>query len=181
MAAVDRPDAGPVDAFLHRYCKVLEAIIAVCLLVMVVLVFGNVVLRYGFNSGISISEEMSRWLFVWLTFLGGVVALHEKAHLGTEFLVGHLGPTGKKVCLVIGYGLMLVVCWLLFRGALEQTKINWDNSAPSSGLSMAWFYSVGLVFGISAAAILLNDLYKLLSGRATEADLIIIKETEDHA
>ena len=85
------------------------------------------------------------------------------------------------MCLVIGYGLMLVVCWLLFRGALEQTKINWDNSAPSSGLSMAWFYSVGLVFGISAAAILLNDLYKLLSGRATEADLIIIKETEDHA
>jgi len=172
---------GPVDAVIHGYCKFLEAVIAIFLLVMVVLVFGNVVLRYGFNSGISISEEVSRWLFVWLTFLGGVVAIHEHAHLGTEMLVSHLGPTGKKVCLVIGYVLMLGICWLLFRGALEQTKINWDNSAPSSGLSMAWFYSVGLVFGVSAAIILLNDLFKLLTGRATEADLIIVKETEDHA
>ena len=181
MASVKRADASLVNAILHRFCKVLEAVIAVCLLVMVVLVFGNVVLRYGFNSGISVSEEISRWLFVWLTFLGGVVALHEHAHLGTEMLVSHLGPMGKKVCLVIGYALMLVVCWLLFRGALEQTKINWDNSAPSSGLSMAWFYSVGMVFGVSAAAILLNDLFKLLTGRASEEDLIIIKETEDHA
>ena len=45
---------------------------------------------------------------------------------------------------------MLGCCWLLFSGALEQTKINWDVSAPSSGASMAWFYAVGMVFGVSA-------------------------------
>ncbi len=49
---------------------------------MVVLVFGNVVLRYAFNSGITVSEELSRWLFVWLTFVGAVVALRDHAHLG---------------------------------------------------------------------------------------------------
>src|SRR6187455_2013297 len=124
MSVNETSPAGPAgagsrtvaDRFFGAYCKALEAVIAICLTIMVVLVFGNVVLRYGFNSGISISEEISRWLFVWLTFLGAVVALHEKAHLGTEMLVSHLGPKGKKVCLVIGYGLMLVVCWLLFRG-----------------------------------------------------------------
>jgi TRAP-type transport system small permease protein len=142
-------------------------------------VFGNVVLRYGFNSGIAVSEEMSRWLFVWLTFMGAVVALREHAHLGTEMLVGRLGPTGKKVCVVCGYALMLLTCWLIFRGALEQTKINWDVSAPSSGASMGIFYAVGLVFSVSAAIILLNDLFKVLSGRVSEADLIIIKESED--
>ena len=46
--------------------------------VMVVLVFGNVVMRYVFNSGITLSEELSRWLFVWLTFLGAVIAMHER-------------------------------------------------------------------------------------------------------
>ncbi|WP_157270664.1 TRAP transporter small permease, partial [Azohydromonas aeria] len=51
------------------YCRVLDALIALALAVMVVLVFGNVVLRYAFNSGITVSEEVSRWLFVWLTFL----------------------------------------------------------------------------------------------------------------
>jgi TRAP-type C4-dicarboxylate transport system permease small subunit len=77
--------------------------------------------------------------------------------------------------------LMLGVCWLLFRGALEQTQINWDVSAPSSGISMGLFYLTGVVFGVAAAAVLLNDLFKLLCGRVSEADLVIIKESEDQA
>ena len=165
-----------MDAILRRYCRLLEGVIAACLAVMVVLVFGNVVLRYAFNSGITVSEELSRWLFVWLTFLGAVIGLREHAHLGTDLLVGRLGPRGKKVCLVIGYALMLMVCAMLFSGSLEQTKINWDVTAPSSGASMAWVYSVGLVFSVSAAAVLLADLWKLLTGRASDADLVIVRE-----
>lgn len=152
--------------------------IAACLAAMVVLVFGNVVLRYGFNSGIAVSEEMSRWLFVWLTFMGGVIGLREHAHLGTDMLVGRLGPRGKKACLALAYALMLLMCWMLFNGSLEQTKINWDVTAPSSGASMAWFYSVGLVFSVSAAAVLLADLWKLLSGRAGDDDLVIVREEQ---
>ena len=154
---------------------------AACMAVMVLLVFGNVVLRYAFNSGLVVSEEISRWLFVWLTFLGAIVALREHGHLGTDMLVGRLGSLGKKVCLVLGHALMLLICWMLFRGALEQTKINWDVAAPSSGASMGWFYGAGLVFSVSAAASLLNDLFKVLTGRVTEADLIIIKGSEDQA
>lgn len=170
-----------MDKLLRTYCKLLEVVIAACLVIMVVLVFGNVVLRYVFNSGIAMSEEVSRWLFVWLTFLGSIVALREHAHLGTEIMVSKLGRNGKKLCLVAGYGLMLLMCWMLFRGALEQTKINWDVSAPSSGASMAWFYAVGLVFGVSAGMILLNDLFKVITGRVSEADLVMIKESEDQA
>jgi TRAP-type C4-dicarboxylate transport system permease small subunit len=179
MSSAPGANGNFLDALLTRYCKLLEFFIAACLVVMVLLVFGNVVLRYGFNSGITVSEEMSRWLFVWLTFMGAVVALHEHAHLGTEMLVGHLGPIGKKICLVLGYALMLLTCWLIFRGALEQTKINWDVSAPSSGASMAWFYSVGMIFSVSSAVMLLNDLFKLLAGKVADEDLIIIKESED--
>ena len=168
-----------MDTILRRYCRLLDGLIAACLAAMVVLVFGNVVLRYAFNSGIAVSEELSRWLFVWLTFMGGVVGLRQHTHLGTDMLVGRLGPIGKKACLVLAYALMLLMCWMLFNGSLEQTKINWDVTAPSSGASMAWFYSVGMVFSVSSAVILLNDLFKLLAGRLSDAELIIIKESED--
>jgi TRAP-type C4-dicarboxylate transport system permease small subunit len=167
-----------LDAVLRRYCRLLDGVIAACLAAMVVLVFGNVVLRYAFNSGIAVSEELSRWLFVWLTFMGGVVGLRQHAHLGTDMLVGRLGPIGKKACLVLAYALMLLMCWMLFSGSLEQTKINWDVTAPSSGASMAWFYSVGMVFSVSAAAVLLVDLYKLLTGRASDEDLVIVREEQ---
>ena len=64
---------------------------------MVVLVFGNVVLRYGFNTGITVSEEVSRWLFVYMTFLGAIVALREHGHLGVDMLVNRLPVAGKKI------------------------------------------------------------------------------------
>ena len=63
---------------------------------MVVMVFGNVVLRYAFNSGITVSEELARWAFVWMIFLGAIVAIRESGHLGTDMLVGRLGPRARR-------------------------------------------------------------------------------------
>ena len=47
-----------------------EALLALAMAAMVAMVFGNVVLRYLFGCGIVVSEELSRFLFLWLTFLG---------------------------------------------------------------------------------------------------------------
>ena len=69
------------------FCRAVTALMAVALMVLVALVFVNVVLRYGFNSSIKVSEEVSRWLFVWITFMGAVVAIREHTHLGTDALV----------------------------------------------------------------------------------------------
>ena len=160
------------------YCRFLKCTIAVCLAVMVVLVFGNVVLRYAFNSGITVSEELSRWLMVWLTFLGAIVALREHAHLGVDTLVRALPPTGKRICFILSYGLMLYADWLLLAGSWRQTIINIDDRAPATGLSMSIFYLVGVIFGVSAGIILLYDLYRVVSGQASEADLVAVKEEE---
>jgi TRAP-type C4-dicarboxylate transport system permease small subunit len=161
------------------YCRALEYLIALCLAVMVVLVFGNVVLRYGFNSGITVSEEVSRWLFVWMTFLGAVVALKEHAHLGSDMLVSRLPLLGKKICLVAGQLLMLYITWLLFSGALTQAKINWEVEAPVTGASVAIFYGVGLVFAVSAGLILILNLWRALSGQMSEAEMVMVKESEE--
>ena len=109
-----------MERIFDLYCAFLKAVIALCLAVMVVLVFGNVVLRYGFNSGITISEELSRWLLVWLTFLGAIVAVREHTHLGVDTLVRMLGPTGKRICFVVNYCLMLFADWLLLSGSWRQ-------------------------------------------------------------
>ena len=103
MAAVER--------LIDLYCRLLKVAIAVCLAAMVVLVFTNVVMRYLFNSGIPTSEELSRWLLVWLTFLGAIVALRQHAHLGVDTLVRALPPLGKKICFVASYLLMLYADW----------------------------------------------------------------------
>jgi len=163
------------------YCKALNVLIALFLAIMVVLVFGNVVLRYAFNSGITVSEEISRWLFVWLTFLGAIVALKEHGHLGTDMLVSRLPVAGKKICLVIGQLLMLYICWLLFKGSLDQARINWDVAAPVTGISTAIFYASGVVFAVSAALLIARELWLALSGQLSEAELVMVKESEEQA
>jgi len=167
---------------LDLYCKVLKAAIALCLAAMVALVFSNVVLRYVFNSGIATSEELSRWLLVWLTFLGAIVALREHAHLGVDSLIRALPPRGRLLCFVVSYLLMLYADWLLTLGSWKQAVITFGDTAPASGISVGlFFYSAGLVFGVSAAVILLYDLVRVLSGRATADDLITVKESDEHA
>lgn len=164
-----------IDAF----CRLVELVIAVCLAVMVVMVFGNVVLRYAFNSGIVVSEEVSRWLFLWVTFLGAIIALKERAHLGSDFVLVLLPKRGKQVCLVIGHVLMLYVTWLVFAGSLAQARINWSVQAPVTGASMAFVYSTGVVFAVCAAVLLLRDLWRLLAGRLTDDELVMIKGSEE--
>ena len=164
------------------YFRALRGFIALCLAVMVVLVFGNVVLRYAFNSGITVSEELSRWLFVWLTFVGAVVALRDHAHLGMDSVVSRLPAWGKKACFLLSNALMLYCVYLFLVGSWQQTIINVDNKAPATGLSSGWFYySVGVFFSVMAAALLLRNLWQAVSGRLAERDLIHVRGSEDEA
>ena len=168
-----------MNRWIDGYCRLIEWAIALALAVMVVLVFGNVVLRYAFNSGITMSEEVSRWLFVWVTFLGAVVALRDNGHLGTDMLVGRLGPAGKKVCMGLALVLMLFTCWLLFKGSYDQAVINWDTTSAVMEVSMSWFYASGMAFAVLGSLIMANDLWRLLTGQITDADLVLIQESEE--
>lgn len=170
-----------LDALIDRCCRAINLLIALALAVMVVMVFGNVVLRYAFNSGIAISEEVSRWLFVWITFLGAIVAVREHGHLGTDLVLMRLPPLVQRVCLVIGHGLMLFCTWLLFSGALAQARINWDVDAPVTGASVAIFYASGVVFAAASGLLLLLNLWRLLSGKVRNDQLVRAAGSEDAA
>ncbi|MBV7543293.1 TRAP transporter small permease [Acidovorax sp. sic0104] len=170
-----------LNTLIDRYVRAINLFIALALGVMVVLVFGNVVLRYAFNSGITVSEELSRWLFVWITFLGGVAAIKENAHLGTDMLVSRLPVRGKKACMVAGHVLMLYITWLFFDGSWKQTQINWDVEAPVTGASMAIFYASGVVFSVCAGFLLVLQLLRVVTGKASEDELVMVKESEEQA
>jgi TRAP-type C4-dicarboxylate transport system permease small subunit len=160
-------------------CRLFTLLMVACLALMVVMVFGNVVLRYAFNSGLTVSEELSRWLFVWMTFLGAVVAMRNHSHLGTDTLVARLPLAGKKACFAIAHVLMLYVCWLMLKGGWQQTVINYGTTSAVMETSMAWFNASGVVFAALAGFIVLLELWKLAAGDIRDADLIAVTDSED--
>jgi TRAP-type C4-dicarboxylate transport system permease small subunit len=170
-----------LGTLIKGYFRLLEFALVACLTVMVILVFGNVVLRYGFNTGLDVSEELSRLLFLISTFLGAIVAMRENLHLGVDSVIKRLSARGKKACFLVSHLLMLYVNWLLLEGSWQQAVINLNVVMPVTGISMAVFYGLGVVFGISVGGLLLWNLYKLFSGKLDETDLSIVKESEDNA
>ena len=146
-----------------RACvRALEIVIVACLAVMAVLVFGNVVLRYAFDSGIAVSEELSRLLFVWLIFLGAILASVQRAHIGFDALVQRLPLAGRKLLVVLTGGLMLWACGMFIVGGWQQTEINLGNSYPVLGISYGWLYGVAIVFGGGMALAVANNIWQTL-------------------
>ena len=164
---------------MDRLFKALEAVLAALLLGMVLMVFGNVLLRYAFNSGIAVSEELSRFFFIWLTFIGAIVAMREGAHLGMDSFISRLDRRGKLLCLALCQGLVLLCCAMMFSGTWAQHEINATTAAPVTGLSMIWVFGVSYVCALAIGLIALHTLWRIATGRITDQELVAIRESEE--
>ncbi len=160
------------------FFKLLEFLVVACLVAMVAMVFGNVVLRYAFNSGITVSDEMSRYCFIWLTYIGAMVAMREGGHLGVDTLVKHLPIGGKKVCLFVSECLMLFINGLFLLGTWKMHELQVTNVSPVVGISMIWIFGIGYVVSVVMGIINVRVLFRLVTGRITEGELVQVVETE---
>jgi len=163
----------------NRIARAIDAALALLLVAMVAMVFGNVVLRYGFNSGIVLSEELSRFAFIYLTFLGAVVASHEGAHLGVDTLVSALPRKGKIVCAFASEILILGCCALFFWGTFRQHDINATTHGQVTGVPMSWIFGLGYVTSVGIALVSLHKLWRIVSGQVTDQELIAVRESEE--
>ena len=170
-----------MKTFTDGFFRLAEALLVLMLGAMVVMVFGNVVLRYGFNSGLDFSEELSRFFFIWITFLGAIIAMREKAHLGLDTLVRLLPSAGKKVCFGLSNALMLGCCALMFYGTWRQHQINATTMSAVTGIPMIWVYGVGYLASVAMGAMIAANLIKLARGRIEDSDLIQVHDSEDDA
>lgn len=151
-----------MHALINRYCRLLDHLQVALLAFMTLLVFVNVALRYLFNSGITVSEEVARWAFIWIVFLGSIVALKDRSHLGSDLFYSLLPRFLHKPCFVLGRILMLYIAWLILAGSWEQAMINADIPAPTTEWSMGIFYATGVVFAASALVFILRDIYQAI-------------------
>jgi TRAP-type transport system small permease protein len=145
-----------------RVERVVQLLMALALAIMVVLVFGNVVLRYVFHSGIAWAEEISRLMFVWLIFLGAILALRQHAHLGVELLQARLPASMRRGCAILSHLLMLYGLWLFLEGSWTQTVIGLDTYSTVLRYPTAFMASAGLVCAASMMLIVAANLWRIV-------------------
>ena len=163
------------------FFRLAEFTLVVMLSAMVIMVFGNVVLRYGFNDGIISSEELSRFLFIWITFLGAIVTMRENGHLGLDSIVRKLSLRGKKIAFGLSNLMMLGCCVLMFYGTLKQHSINASTRSAVTEIPMSWVYGVGYLTSVAMGLMILGKLVQLAKGNFNESDLIQVQDSEEVA
>lgn len=112
-----------------------ETAIAIILGLMTLITFINVVLRYGFNTGLIWGLEVTLFLFAWLVLFGMSYAVKITAHLGVDAILNLLSPKSRKVMSMIAVTLCIVYAFLMFKGAWDY----WANFANLPQTTGRWF------------------------------------------
>ena len=141
--------------------RVVHGLMGACLGIMALAVFVNVVLRYGFGSGIAASEELSRLLFVWMVFIGATLAYPLGEHMAFTGLVARLRsrPRAMKVMTVLIRVLVILACVLVAIGAWQQVVVGMNSHSVVLRYPAALLPLPAL---LSAAAIAVMALVELV-------------------
>ncbi|HSV84790.1 MAG TPA: TRAP transporter small permease subunit [Ramlibacter sp.] len=145
-----------------RFQRLTHFLMAACLGVMALAVFVNVILRYGFGSGIAASEELSRLLFVWMVFLGATAAYPAGEHMAFTSLVGLLQkrPVAMAAMTAVIRLLVILACVLLAWGAWQQVVVGMDSHSVVLGYPTALLPLPALLGAIAIAVMALLELVR---------------------
>lgn len=112
-----------------------ETAIAIILGLMLMITFINVVLRYGFNTGLIWGLEMTSFLFAWLVLLGVSYAVKVTANLGVDAVINMIPSGARRVLALIAAAVFVVYAALLLKGAWDY----WANFANLPQTTGRWF------------------------------------------
>lgn len=134
-----------------RLYTLLKGICFLLMLAMVTIIFSQVVARYLFSNSLSWSEELGRYIFVWMTFIGSAIAVRNKLHVTLDMFVMKFPHALQKFCLVISYLSMMVFTSVLIYGGFKFVAKGSSQMSAAMQLPMHYVYIVlpiggGLIF-----------------------------------
>ncbi len=127
------------SSFDRALIRVNRWIVIAILAAMAVMVFANVVLRFLTDHSILWVEEVSRYLMIWLTFLGAGLVLRYGGHVGIDALQGALPRHAAWIRLSI-YALLLIFFATMLWLGVRYATVTWGQTTPVMGIPIGAVY-----------------------------------------
>ncbi len=122
--------------------RALYWLIAGLMFAMAMLIFAQVLARYAFGNSLTWSEEIGRYIFVWMSFLGMATAIREKAHVALDILLQHLTGVSKKAIVLFNGLLLLVLSGALVASGFYLVQYGMLQNSSAVRLPMHFVYCV---------------------------------------
>lgn len=150
-------DSGLLTLSRGRIDRFLSVLVIGLLAAIFVTLLSQVVMRYVFASPLAWSEELARYLFVWLTFLGAALAYRLGAHIAVDLLAEYLERrAGVRAGQVLALAIQAVVVAFLAAllvGGVGLVRGTTHQVTPGLGISMSWVY---LAIPVGSAVMILS-------------------------
>ncbi|MEW4412844.1 TRAP transporter small permease [Clostridium sp. AN503] len=129
--------------------------------ILTITVLVNVFMRYFFRSTIPWAEELSRFLFIWVTFVGVVIANDRSEHMRLDFIVHMLPEKVRKLVELLAYAISIFLLAMLVQGGIKYSMTQWDWRSSALGVRHGLVYAIA---PISLCYMMLQFLSRFISG-----------------
>lgn len=167
------------NATMDKLFKGIDYLTGILTGLMVLFVFMNVVLRTCFNSGLTWSEELSRYLFVFVTYVGAISAMRVNGHLGVDTLISRVPRPLQMVMYVVSQLVIAALMCILVHGSGKMVLQNTESRTAALGISYALLYSVGIITGVSIAAMAVANIVYAVTHPSEISGIVSMTTDED--
>ena len=134
-----------VDALCSSMCLGLTAIS-----------FVAVICRYVFNSSLTWSEELTRYMFIWVVFLGAAIGVRERTHIAVDLFAGRLGLRGDAALSWIERLATLAFAGFVAIPGWTFVIVGMGNRSAAMEIPMGFVYAAPVVGGLLMAVYVLR-------------------------
>lgn len=151
--------------FSEKVKLLLQFFLFLLLLLMVSIVFANVISRYFFSTSLNWVDELSRAAFIWLAFIGIVIVMWEKGHIGLGNILNKINPTVGRIALFVGVILQIIFTIYLFMGGWRLFLLTIIQLTPYLAIPCGYIYLVAPVMAIFMFALAIRNLIFILKNK----------------
>lgn len=165
--------------FMDKLFKGIDYFTGILTGLMVFFVFLNVVLRTFFNSGLTWSEELARYLFVFVTYIGAISAMRVNGHLGVDTLISRVKPQLQLLMYTVSQGIIVFLMWVLIQGTQKMVFQNLESKTAALGISYAFLYGVGFITGFAILAMAVRNIIYAVKNRDKISSIVVMSTSDD--
>lgn len=149
---------------MRRLSALFETVAMVFLAGILVTVCLQVFFRYIAGIVAPWTEEATRYLGIWMVFMGAAAALAQGSHIAVTVVLERLPERVRAVIQRLSWVLLLLFSAIVLLGSLQLIQLNWEQQAVTFPLSVAVLYLALAVFSGTSLLILVVHLFKRPGG-----------------
>jgi C4-dicarboxylate transporter DctQ subunit len=154
--------------FLRLLSRLVESLIILGASTIVAIVTTEVVLRYLFSHSLIFTEELSRYLMVWIVFLGSALAIRDGSHIRISILVNRLSPKIQQIVSLAAYGLILIFLVVITVEGVKILPRQLYQMCITIDISLFYFYMAIPVGSVLMMIFLLPAIKNTFSKKPSE-------------